>query len=292
MEYGKIFSRAVNVVWQNKFLIILGILAALAGGGSNPMTNYSFGGNNGTGQPGQLPDLEPEAAGLAVGLGIALLCVIILVALVLWAISTVARGGLIAGVDSVERGEKSGFSIAWGAAWKKVWTLLGIGFLPAIPGLVLTVFGFITLGAYLGFSGVFGEDFAAGGLAGLGAPLIVAACIFIPIALVLAILRNFAERACMLENLGVIDSYRRGTRVLMDNLGEAIILFVLQIAIFIALGILLFVPGVILAVCCFLWPLLIVINGAVQAFLSALWTLAWRTWTGATSAMDKAPAAM
>jgi hypothetical protein len=213
------------------------------------------------------------------------------VALFLWAVATVARGGLIAGVDTVERGEKSSFSAAWGAAWKKVWTLLGIGFLPAIPGIILTVLGLFALGAYLGFSGLAGEEFAAGGLAGLTIPLLIIGCILLPVALVLSILRNFAERACMLENLGIVDSYRRGTRVLMDNLGEAIILFLLQIAIFIALGILLLVPGIIVAICCFLWPLLILFNGAVSAFLSALWTLAWRHWTGATTMAEKAPAA-
>jgi hypothetical protein len=110
--------------------------------------------------------------------------------------------------------------------------------------------------------------------------------------LVLSILRNFAERACILEDLGVIDSYRRGTSVLMANLGEAIILIVLQIAIFIVLGILLFLPGLVLVLCCFLWPLLLVVKGAVEAFLSALWTLAWRTWTGEPPIVEKAPAAV
>jgi hypothetical protein len=96
----------------------------------------------------------------------------------------------------------------------------------------------------------------------------------------------------MLEDLGVIDSYRRGTSVLKANLGEAIILFLLQIAIFIALGILLFVPGIIIAVCCCLWPLLLLVQGFISAFLSALWTLAWRTWTGEPLIVEKSPAAI
>jgi hypothetical protein len=110
--------------------------------------------------------------------------------------------------------------------------------------------------------------------------------------LVLSILRNFAERACMLENLGVIDAYRRGTSVLRANLGEAIILFLLQIVIFIVLGVLFLLGGFILVLCCFLWPLLLVVQGFISAFVSALWTLAWRTWTGEPPMVEKAPAAV
>ncbi len=76
----------------------------------------------------------------------------------------------------------------------------------------------------------------------------------------------------------------------MANLGEALILFVLQIAIFVVLGILLFIPGMILILCCFLWPLLLVVQGAITAFVSALWTLAWRTWTGEPPLVEKTPA--
>ena len=289
MEYSNILNRSANIVWQNKFLIALGFLASLGSG--------SFGGGggasngNGNGQP--FPELGDEIAALAVGLILALVCVLLIVGIVLWAISTIARGGLIASVDSIESGEKSSFRQAWSAGWDKVWTLLGIGFIPAIPGLILFVGGVVALGAYGGITALIGEEF--GSLfwtTGLGITLIVLACIVVPVVLVLSILRNFAERACMLENLGVIDAYRRGASVLMANLGEAIILFVLQIVIFIVLGILLFLPGLVLVLCCLLWPLLLVLQGAISAFLSAVWTLAWRTWTGEPPLAEKAPTAV
>jgi hypothetical protein len=286
MEYGKIVNRSVNIVWQNKFLIVMGILAALGsgspGGGS--------GDGNGNGELGQFPELSDEIAALAAGAIIALICLALFVAIVLWAISTIARGGLIASVDTIESGEKSSFRHSWGAGWHRAWTLLGIGILPAIPGLFLFVIGLLALGAYGGIFALFGEDFGSQlGAAGIGGTIVVLACIVVPIVLVLSILRNFAERACMLEDLGVIDSYRRGTSVLMANLGEAIILFLLQLVIFIGLGILLFLPGLLLALCCFLWPLLLVVQGAITAFVSSLWTLAWRTWTGEPPIVEKAP---
>lgn len=296
MEYGKILERAANIVLQNKFLILLGILAALGSGSLGSGGGGGGGGNGGNGngqpfgEPGQFPEFDPEIAGLAIGAIIVVLCVVVLVGIALWVISTVARGGLIAGVDAIESGEKSSFGQAWRAGWQKVWTLLGIGFLPALPGFLLFVGGVFALGTYGGILALFGEEFAGPlGMAELGILGALLACVVVPIVLVLTILRNFAERACMLEDLGVIDAYRRGASVLMANLGEALILFVLQIAIFVVLGILLFLPGMILVLCCLLWPLLLVIQGAISAFVSALWTLAWRTWTAKPPLAEKAP---
>lgn len=290
MEYGKIISRSANLVWQNKFLILVGILAALGGG------TFSGGGGGGGGGDGtgSTQPLDDEFVGLAVGVGIALLCLILVIAIVIWVVSTIARGGLIASVDAIESGQKSSFRQAWSAGWQKVWTLLGIGLIPAIPALILFIVGFLSLGAYGGLFALFGDEFdplatAAG--ASLGTVLAIVACCVVPLILVLSILRNFAERACMLEDMGVIDSYRRGTNVLMANIGEAIILALLQIGLFIILGILLFLPGLILILCCFLWPLLLAIQGFVEAFVSALWTLAWRTWTGRSAMVEKAPTA-
>ena len=279
MDYGALLNRSVNVVWQNKFLIILGILASLAGGSSSSSGQVNV--ENGNGQ--FFPELGEEFATLAVGLMILLICVALVIGLALWALSTIARGGMIAGVDFVESGEGSSFGQSWRAAWDKAWTLLGIGILPGIPGLFLFVAGLFALGGYGGLMTFFNEEVAQIGGAGLGITMVALVCIIVPVILLLSILRNFAERACMLEDLGVIDSYRRGTRVLMANLGEAIILFLLQVAIFIVLGILAFLPGVVAVLCCLLWPLLLVVQGAMSAFVSALWTLAWRTWTGAVS---------
>ena len=147
------------------------------------------------------------------------------------------------------------------------------------------------MGGYGGLVTFFSEEVAQIGGAGLGITIAALACIIVPIVLILSILRNFAERACMLENLGVIDSYRRGTSVLRANLGEAILLFLLQIVIFIVLGVLAFLPGLVAALCCLLWPLLLVVQGAMSAFVSSLWTLAWRTWTGEPPRLEEASGA-
>ena len=289
MEYGKIINRSASIVWQNKFLMVLGILAAI-GSGYFGGSGGGGGGDTGFGDPDPFSNIGDEIAAFAVGVVLVLICVGLFIGIVLWVISTVARGGLIASVDSIEAGEKSSFRQAWGAGWNKVWTLLGISLLPAIPALILFLIGLLGLATYGGIFALFGEEFAeSAGIAGLGTVFAVLACILVPIMLALMILRNFAERACMLEDQGVIDAYRRGADVLMANIGQAIILILLQIAIFIVLGLLLFLPGLLLVLCCCLWPLLLLLQGAIEAFVSALWTLAWRTWTGEPPLAEKAP---
>ena len=295
MEYGKIISRSASIVWQNKFLMVLGILAAIGSGFFSGSGGGGGGGGDdlGFGDPGQFSEFGDEIAALAIGaVGVVfvLICIGLFIGIVLWVISTVARGGLIASVDSIEAGEKSSFSQAWGAGWNKVWTLLGISLLPAIPAMIMFVIGLLGMAAYGGIFALFGEEFTETvGLAGLGTVFTILMCIFVPIMLVLMILRNFAERACMLEDQGVIDAYRRGANVLMENIGQAIILILLQIAIFIVLGLVLFLPGLFALLCCCLWPLLLLLQGAIEAFVSALWTLAWRTWTGQPPMVEKAP---
>jgi hypothetical protein len=107
--------------------------------------------------------------------------------------------------------------------------------------------------------------------------------------LVLSLLRTFANRACMLEDLGVIKSYRRGFEVLAENLGPAIVLFLIQIAISIGIWIVLLLPGILIALCCFLWPLLLLIQGTFAAWYSTLWTLAWNQWTGVPEVVSGEP---
>lgn len=295
MDYGRIIKRAANLVWNHKFLMILGFLAALGGGGT---FNFNFNSNNGGGNfdPGQLPGGPefpfegPFPGGFEMGprpsaMMLVALCVGALLALIVFVVSNVARGGMIAAVDAVEEGRRARFDQAWSAGWDRVWTLLGIGIVPAIPFFILFLSGL------LGFVGMMGIRAVNVPTAAIGVPFggLIAAltCLLVPISLILGLLRSFANRAAMLEGYGVVNAYGRGVSVLMGNLGEAIVLFLLQIAISFALAILLFLPGIIAVLCCLLWPLIIIFQGAIAAFFSTLWTLAWREWTGEDKVVDK-----
>jgi hypothetical protein len=231
-----------------------------------------------------LPQLGQEL-GLPGGLyalgALGLVGVALLVGFAVWALATVARGALIAGARDVAAEKTSSFAEAFRAGWKKGWTLIGIGLLPALPGVLLALLGAGAGAAgYLGLARANVGRFPALPNALLAGGLASVACLLIPLALVLSLLRTFANRASMLEGCGVWAAYRRGTQVLLANLGPALILFGLQVAVSVALGILLLLPTVVLALCCLVWPVLLLVQGAMAAFFSTLWTLAWQEWTG------------
>ncbi len=293
MDYGQLLSRAWNIIWEHKFLILLGVLVALgsAGGGGGSNANFSTGkGDFDFNPPDDFefhpPDILDDFGLPAFGIVVILILIGIafIFGLAFWVLSTISRGGLIAGVSVIDAGGTSSFGQAFRAGWQKGWTLIGIGIVPAIPGFILLVLGIMIAASYFWVAQVGAGDTpappinAAGGIAILGL-----VCVLLPIALVLGLLRTFANRACMLKDTGVFASYKRGFSVLMGNFGPALVLFLIQIAINIGLGIAMILPSIIMALCCLLWPVLILIQGTITAYFSTLWTLAWREWTGSKS---------
>jgi hypothetical protein len=280
MDFGKLFSRAWDILWKNAFLILLGAIAVLGNGnsGSASQSRYMFGsGDFPWGDPGSY-DFGGDFSAIAIGGIVLLVIALILFGLVFWALGLVARGGMISAVNDLENGESPSFVSAFKAGWEKGWRLLGIGLVPAIPGLIL----FVIVVSTLVFSGIGyqpGMDLEWNSVRMI-APVIFVVCLFVPIMLVVSALQTFANRACMLEDRGVIDSYRRGWEVLGNNLGPAVLLFLLQTVINVVLGLVFFIPAILAAMCCLLWPVIILVQAGFLTFYSILWTLSWRDWVG------------
>lgn len=284
MDYGNKLTNAWKLIWENKFLILLGVLVALGGGGGGGGSQGFSASQQNMDQPLPRFDLSAPIQSLDVPVfataGIILLVSIaVLIGITLWVISTISRGGLIYGANMVSQGEKSGFSAAFRAGWKKGWRLIGIGLVPGIPMLIMAAGALFSAGFYIN-GRVISRNGQFYSLPGVVVPFIAATCILVLLTLILSLLRTFANRACMLEDTGVFASYRRGFEVLGTNLGPAIILFLLQIALSIGISLALLLPGILIALCCFLWPLLLLVQGTFAAFYSTLWTLAWNDWTG------------
>ena len=287
MDYGNLFTKAWDIIWKNKFLILLGVLIVLGGSGfgNGSQGQYMFSESDFRwehvpqfefGHPFQ--DWQPPL--FAVG-GIAMIVVVLLlIGLAFWVVGQIARGGLIFGVSEIDKGNQTNFSDAFLSGWKKGWSLIGIGLIPAVPGMILLVAGGATFFAYGGFAAITQGNYNL--IApGVFVPLFVLACILIPLSIMLSLLRTFANRACMLEDLGVINAYKRGFEVLGNNLGPAALLFIIQIAISLVIGMMMIVPGILIALCCFLWPLFILIEAAFVTYYSTLWTVAWNEWVSA-----------
>jgi hypothetical protein len=283
MSSGVLLSRAWDTFWNNKFLILLGVLVVLGSGG----------GRNFSGGPQPFAESEEFFSVLRPRLALsddavdALICVVIIVSVALWVVRNIARGGLIAGVDEIETDGASGFGRAWNAGWQKGWRLSGIGLIPAIPVVVLV----LILSAFgMTFFGAEGLDRAALAAAGAGVVIVVLTtlCLALIASLVLEWLRVLANRACMLEDTGVFESYGRGWEVLRENLRQGVALVLIQIGIQIALGLPLLISIFIMPYCCLMWLALWPIGGAFSAYFSTVWTLAWREWTSKGAFVEQA----
>lgn len=286
MNYSDLFRGAARTVWARKFLIVLGILAIFSGAGGGGVT-YTLDGNEGnllSGAPFRFvsPDIPDFGVNSLLLLLIAML--VFAVMAVLFAIGTIAGGGLIAGIDALDRGKPTSFRVAWGAAWSKAWTLIGIGLLPAIPAFLAVLVGVAGAAASYGLvlDGELGSLIRSAAAITSG----VMTAVLLLVALGLALLQVFATRAAVLEDRGLVAAYVRGFSVLWDHIGSALVIFLLQIGISLALGLLLIVPGIVLALCFLFWPLFLIFQGFMIAFFSAVWTRAWEQWTGAFPARN------
>lgn len=312
MDYGKVLGRAWEITWRWKILWILGFLASLGngGGGGNPAYTTDSGDWGPYG-----PQIPPEVIGVL----IALACVAILVAIAVWVVSVISRGGLIAGVQQVEEEGSTGFRQAWRVGASRFWTLFGIGILAAIPAIVLLLAGAVTLALFIaGTVGAFDVSEAAGGVGIMASVLCggTLCCGMILLAIVLGQIRIYAERAAILEGLGWIEAFKRGWQVLRENLLPTIVLWLIFLVIGLvfaavigfglaAILVPVFVafsrtdpgPWIVAPICCggLLGAIVFALIGSIlETFTSATWTLTYRELTGlaALPAEESVPAAM
>jgi len=306
MDYAKLLRRALDILIAHKYLFILGVLAAFNGSGTYG-SGGSSGGNSGTGSGDAVLTAPPDSLekgfeaivpffdnldwlfGLSVVLIIGLVIFAIVIGLVLWAIGAVAQGGLIAGVVNAEENEEDAttFGQAWAAGWAKGWRLIGISLLPLLPLLFFLGGSVLIIAFTVGFSALSAESIFAVLGTSFAVMLMCLFCLLTPLWILFDVMRIFAMRACMLDDTGVFASYARGWQVVSANLGPALILLLIRFGFAIALAIVLFLPTAVMAVCCLMWPLLLLINGSITAYFSAVWTLAWREWTGSGGSTDE-----
>ncbi|WP_420627912.1 DUF7544 domain-containing protein [Candidatus Leptofilum sp.] len=232
MDFGKLFRRGWEVVWQNKFLFILGFLAALGGSGGG-----SSGGNFNYNIPSSSTSTEPfppeiidqfnsfwaDFGGLVLGLG----CFLFILGIVFWLIRLAAQGGLIEAVDRIEAGEKMSFGSAFSAGVARIGGLVGLNLLLNLP---FILFGLVIGGgfAFVGFS-LFQEggnmtEAMAGTISILAICGGLLACLLVPLGLIVTFLQPFAQRGLVIKQLGVMDSIRHGWDVLRQNLGDILLL--------------------------------------------------------------------
>jgi hypothetical protein len=297
MDFGKVLSRAINITWRWKVLWVFGFVVSLGQGWSQGSRGFNWV-EDGRGVP-----LPPEMAGLLVSF----VCIGLLIGIALWVLSVISRGALIGGVQQVEEEASTDLGRAWRVGVSRFWSLFGISVLTGLPVLIMVLAVVAAfLGPILAEVGISAGQSEPSGIFSLaflcGAPL---CCITIVVGIVLSQIQTYADRAAVLEGLGWIDAFKRGWKVLKDNLGPTIvfwlIFFVMGLALLIVVG------GAILAlslpffalvasadpgvwtlfpiVCGGLLTMVVgaIVGSVVETFSSATWTLAYREMIGVSA---------
>ena len=313
MNYGDTLRRSWQLTWNNKWLWLLGFLAAL-GGGSGVSSNSNYQMDPGTTTPG---GISPELAAGLTGAVLLLCCIGVIIGILLWLVSLASKGGLITSVVELDRGQPSSFGRAFRQGWRKLLPLVGMTvllFLIPVILFIILIAGFAGTAVAALAAGASADSNALGGILGTAGIIFVClSCFLALLTLVLNLIYPFAYRGIMLRDLPVVDSIRHGWRVLRDHLGEILILglifFVINLIIgAISLGIIgllgvssgLFsslmaggewttaqvvggIVGVLAAGLIFA-----IISAIFTAWRSATFTLAYEQWTGKDVLKDSA----
>ena len=315
MDFGATLSRAFRITWNHKELWILGFLAALGSGGVNLFRGANFNYRIGS----QETDTLMANSGLILAGASVFACLMLILGLVLFVVSIIARGGLITGVQQIETQDGTTFGQSWTAGVSRFWTLLGLNIIVYLPLILLIIilailFGGAIAGIITASSGASQSRPNADAIIGLlGGGIVVLCCLgcvaFIYAILAMAI-QVFGERAIMLQNAGVMDGIRRAWGIFRANLGNIILLAIVMAVISFIIG--LIVGAVMLAVLApTLFPLIIelsqsgvvsvahaiiamvgivigiilaaIVNTLYVIFNSATWTLAYLQFAGMAS---------
>ena len=275
MNHINILKRAFNITINYRVLWIFGILLALTtgggggggnGGGGGGGNGSSNGGNvpgyNGQNPFGTFPQWTPAMTSTIIALVVGFICLVLALIAVFTIIRYVSETAVIRMVDKHENdGEKLGFRQAFRLGWSRAaWKLFLMDLLVTLAFL----FGLILLLVIsaLPLLVLLVKDATPlhiiGAVVSAGMFLLVLAGTIV-VALALSLVINFAQRALVLENLGVRESLKRGFLLVKAHPGDVILMGVMMFGIGLAL-LLVSIP-VILAV---------VIAGALIGGLPAL----------------------
>jgi len=286
LDFSGILKRAFHLTKNNRSLWVFGILMAFLNSGGNIGGRFNYSPDMDSSKFA-LPKIDPQTLLLVIVIAVVLGLLLFLIAIF---INFLARGALIDMVDTIDKGGSASIKDGFKSGLSYLFSLFAISFLLGVsfffailitggiligPGVLLllakkTVFGIILL--------------ALGGLIWLA--FLIAGSVFI------GVITFFAEREMVLEGLGAIDSIKAGYALLRKNIGNSLVLWLINFGIGIVSGILVLIivlitglPIYLLAMALSKWlfilliipfAIIVFVSGLFETFFSTFWTLAFK----------------
>jgi hypothetical protein len=228
MDFGKVLTRAWEIIWKHKVLWLFGLFAGCTGQQANLNFNFSGGGPSYQFNEGDIPYLPPEVTRFFIDMErffernaekiltavVALIILAIILAFGFFLLGMLGRVGLIKGTLLAEGGaEKMTFKEIFEATKPFFWRIVGLN-------LLIYVSFLIVLGVLAAFL-IAGTFFTFGLGACLFFPLM---CLLIPVGWYLMLVIKQANIALVLEDLDVFASIGRGWNFTAEHLGNMIVM--------------------------------------------------------------------
>ncbi len=328
MNYGALIERAGRMLLRHRYLWVLGLLGGgeafsaptgfpgSFGGpvpGSVPRSNvYYFG-------PSPAPSWMPltnhggsvdmgsffaDHPGAVAAIIVGVLLVFVIGALFFLFLGPVSTGGLVRAAVEHDDGRPFAFGQAWQAGLRTFWRVLGLRLLEIV--VLLFALGILGIVALISLAA---SGFTAGSFGSLGLVFVL----IILVSVATQVVFTLAVRAAVMDDRSITQALESSIALVRRRLGPVALVWVISIAISIGIAIALFValaiiaiPFVLLGVITYAAgagigiPLvlgiliavvvLLVAVGGSSAFVSVLWTLAYRRFEG-EPASAVAPAA-
>lgn len=245
MDHIKIIKRAFNITVNYRILWIFGFLLALTGGSAG--FNFGNGGSSGrdsSNYNGNLPNhptwpfswtphLTPDITNTILGVAIGLLCFGLLLFIIAITLHLVSETALMRLVDKHETADekltfREGWHLGWSqAAWKILWMDLLVGFSYFVVFLTALLVSLAPLLVW------FTQSMPLKVLATILSVGLILLLVFATILITLAInlVMLFARRAVALEDLGILESIRRGFDLVKSRPMDIILMGIMMFAI-------------------------------------------------------------
>jgi hypothetical protein len=301
VPYWELISSSFRITWRHKYLWLLALFAGEGSGGFN--FSYQSPAPLGPGgSPGSGPDFSsiPRQAsdwlGQHLSLVLAALVLVLLLAIAFFVLAAVCEGALVRASAEHDAARPFGLRIAWRCGVMTMGSIIRFRLLLIALALPLLIVFFALLAGFI--AAIATHNVGPAVALGLTGALVILAAI--PYAIYLNLIGRLGARAVVLEQVGARAAVLRGHRLVFKRLGRVLLVWLLSIAVAIALGICTAVALAIVAVPAFLFgiaafttgspvlwlvvailalilvPVALTVQGFSLAQGSTFWTLAFR----------------